>query len=396
MASDSDKSRSTPQPKAFGENVLPTFTGKRPSSDPLTREAVPPLQSSLPVLAELASGVDALYLSGRAVIPDDLFEKLELARIESAASGQPVPFFFGDVAVALAPHAFLRYRYCLDHPFGRIGITTSTHLPAIRVQPRAEFLHGSGPRGAVEWFRNVLEGACGPVRLAVSRLDLFADFQGWQLTGDSRHEFVCRAKTRHTYEEDGIFNGLIFGSRGSGSPLARIYDKTIESAKTGSAYWKTIWGERFAPDESVMRIEFELGRDVLREYGVNTPEEVLDATGALWSALTLKWLTHRIPGADQTKVRWPISPEWECARRARVGEDDWGIARMYDGKRLGSLFNLMPGLVGYLASFGALTNSTSFADLLPHLSDHLARFANDSGLTLGERIALKNQKFVLP
>jgi hypothetical protein len=207
---------------------------------------------------------------------------------------------------------------------------------------------------------------------------------------------VCRAKTRHTYEEDGIFNGLIFGSRGSGSPLARIYDKTIESAKTGSAYWKTIWGERFAPDESVMRIEFELGRDVLREYGVNTPEEVLDATGALWSALTLKWLTHRIPGADQTKVRWPISPEWECARRARVGEDDWGIARMYDGKRLGSLFNLMPGLVGYLASFGALTNSTSFADLLPHLSDHLARFANDSGLTLGERIALKNQKFVLP
>ena len=227
-------------------------------------------------------------------------------------------------------------------------------------------------------------------------MDLFADFQGWQLEGDSRHEFVCRAKTRHTYEEDGIFNGLIFASRDSGSPLARIYDKTIESAKTGSAYWKTIWGERFDPNQSVLRVEFELGREVLREYGVNTPEEALDATGALWSALTSRWLTHRIPGADQTKSRWPISPEWEDVRRAQVGEDDWGMARMYNGKRLGSLFNLLPGLVGYLASFGALTNSTSFADLIPHLSDFLAQYASDSGLTLDERITVKHKKLLLP
>lgn len=347
-------------------------------------------------LTELASGVDALYLSGRALLSDGLLDNLELARIEATGSEQAVPFPLAGVTMAMAPHGFHKYRYCLDHPFGRIGLTASSNLPTISVQPRAEFLHGSGPRSAVEWFQQILAEECGPLRLWVNRLDLFADFQGWQLQGESRHEFVCRAKTRHTYEEDEIFNGLVFGKRTSGSPLARLYDKTIESAKTGSDYWKTIWGEKFDADQSVLRIEFELGRQVLKEFGLDSPDHVLDATGSLWSSLTSQWLTHRIPGADQTRARWPISPQWEQVQRARFDEVDWGIVRMYEGKRLGSLFKLMPGLVGYLASFGALTNSSSFADLLPHLGDQLVNHARESGLTLNERIALKRQKLVMP
>lgn len=247
----------------------------------------------------------------------------------------------------------------------------------------------------MQWFRELLVGVCGPVRLSVSRLDLYGDFHGWTLTGDSRHDFICRAKTRHTYEGSGVFNGLIFGTRDSGSPLARIYDKTIESAKTGSAYWKDIWGESFNPDESVVRVEFELGRQVPREYGVSTPEDALDATGALWTAMTLDWQSHRTPSADQTRSRWPVSSQWESVSRARVGETDWGIARMYDGKRAGSLTRLLPGLVGYLASCGALTDSQNFAQMIPYLSEYLARYANDSGKALSDRTALKREEMRL-
>lgn len=124
----------------------------------------------------------------------------------------------------------------------------------------------------MDWYRQLLEEESGPVLLTVSRLDLFADFQGWALDGDSRHEFVTRVKNRHTYEEDGVFNGFIFGSRDSGSIVARIYDKTIESQKTGSAYWKIIWGDQFDPNEAVLRVEFELMQSALREFGINTPE----------------------------------------------------------------------------------------------------------------------------
>lgn len=348
-----------------------------------------------PCLVELASGVDALYLSGRASLPGELIGRLEVAREEAYASKQLTPIRLGDVDMHLAPHAFLRYRFCLEHPYGRIGITTSSKLPTIRVQPRAEFLQGLGPRGVVEWFRNVLEDACGPVLLTVNRLDLFGDFQGWGIDGDSRHEFVCRAKSRHTYEEDGVFNGFTFGARKSGTVLARIYDKTIESTKSGSVYWKMIWGNDFDPNARVIRVEFELGRTGLREYGLNTPEEALDATGALWGSLTREWLTHRIPGADQTKSRWLISPAWESIRRARVGEDDWGIKRMYLGKRRGSIEKLTPGLVGYLASFGALAEASTLEQMLPALRDALTQDARNKGITLPERIAVRRREMGL-
>jgi len=343
----------------------------------------------------LASGVDALYLSGRASLRSDLIGVLEIARSEAGHSRKAVPIELGGVEVSVAPHAFGRYRFSLDHPYGRIGLTASSTLPAIRVQPRTEFLQGAGPRGAVEWFRNVLEDACGPVRLSVNRLDLFGDFQGWRLSGDARHEFVCRAQSRHTYEEDGIFNGLIFGRRESGTVLARIYDKTIESTKSGSGLWPMIWGDAYECDEPVLRVEFELGRNALREYGLTTPEETLDAAGAVWSSLTGEWLSHRVPCSDQTRSRWPVSSSWEAVRRARIGETSFGISRMYLGKRRGGVAGIMPMLAGYLASFGAYAEASDFDHLLPHLSDALKRYERDHGISLSERIADKRRKFGL-
>ncbi|MDQ2729742.1 MAG: hypothetical protein M3Y91_18200 [Actinomycetota bacterium] len=74
------------------------------------------------LLSELASGIDALYLSGR---------------------GQLRP------GLTVRPHGWGRYRYCIDHWTARIGLTTSSHLPPVRIQPRSEYLHGIGPTKAV-------------------------------------------------------------------------------------------------------------------------------------------------------------------------------------------------------------------------------------------------------
>jgi hypothetical protein len=365
------------------------------SLDPDHPRSGPPFQSSAPTLVELASGVDALYLSGRALLPGELLARLDDVRATAVEIDASVPFDFGGIAFALAPHAFGKHRFCLEHPYGRVGLTSSSKLPALRIQPRAEFLHGVGPRAAVEAFREVLEMECGPVLLLVSRLDLFADFQGWDLHGDQRREFVCRAVDLTTLEAAEEFNGLQFGKRGSGTISARLYDKTIESEKTGSGYWKTVWGETRDLEHPVLRVEFEISRGALREFNANTPEEVLNATGSLWSYLTSRWLSHRVPTSDETKSRWPVSREWECVQRAGIGEDDWGITRMYGGKRMGLFFNLLPGLVGYLASFGALTNSVSFADMIPHLSTFLTQYAGDTGQTLNERITDKRRKNLL-
>jgi hypothetical protein len=347
-------------------------------------------------LQELASGVDALYLSGMAAIPGALIERLEKVRSWAQEIGRPVPFQFGGEEVWVAGHNFGKYRYCIKHEHGQVGLTPRQKLPAIRVQPRAEFLHGYGAASATVWFRELLQAECGPVRLAVSRIDLHADFQGWMLTADDRHKFVCRATCLTTYEAGTAFNGLQFGKRGSGTVSARIYDKTQESAKSGAAYWPEIWGSRYDPDRPVLRVELEIGRAALRQYRLDAPEEVLAATGALWVDLTTGWLSLRVPTNDQTRSRWPLAAEWEAVRRARISDGAFGIERTYGGKRRGELQNLAPMVVGFLANVAALAGSERLEEALPHISRLVHSYCRQTGVSFEDRVAEKSQDYLLP
>lgn len=347
-------------------------------------------------LIELASGVDALYLSGRATLPNEFVGQLEVARFEAERSNAPVPFKLGQVEYQLKPHSWQKYRHCLDGPWGRIGFSNGGMLPAVRIQPRTEFIQGIGPRAVAQWFRDQIHDHCDMVHLSVSRLDLFADFQGWNLCGETRHEFLCRSKSSVTYEENDLFTGFNFGKRATKTATARLYDKTIRIQENGEHFWKMIWGSKFDPSQSVLRVEFELGGLLLRQFDLATPEAVLDATGALWAYLTHDWLTHRWPTADQTKTRWPVSPQWECVQRAVIGEESHGLNRMYLGKRQGGVTNIMPSLEGYLASFGAYAGASSLDEMLPHLRDALTQRERDTGTSLSERIDEKHRKFGLP
>lgn len=294
----------------------------------------------------------------------------------------------------MAPHSFGKHRYCLTHPYGRIGITPSLNLPAFRIQPRAEFLHGVGPRAAVQGFRDLIEEECGFVKLQVSRIDLFADFQGWDLTGDQRGSFVCRATDVGLFEANGALTGLQFGKRSSGTVDARIYNKTIEILSSGSEYWKEIWGDSYDPSRDVFRVEFEVLRGALREFMLDDPDDVLDATGALWAYLTT-WLSYRTPTGDHTRSRWPVAPEWEDVRHSRVSGGELGIERTYRGKQRGELGKMMPALVGNLARFGALSDSRSEAEMLEVLADFLKRYAKESHVSMDHRIWQKKRSLEL-
>ena len=196
-------------------------------------------------------------------------------------------------------------------------MTDKLGIPAIRVQPRAEFLHGVGARAAAHTIADLLESECGAVRLVVSRIDLFADIQGWEVHGDERRNFVTRATARRTFEEGDAFTGLQFGNRSTGTASGRIYDKTRDIARTGAIFWHDIWGQA-RPGRSSHASGVRVGRGVLREFGLTTPDEVLYAAGSLWAYCTLEWLTLRVPTSDSTRSRWPLAPEWEAIHRASM------------------------------------------------------------------------------
>ena len=95
-------------------------------------------------LVELASGVDALYLSGWADLPESLLSRLEEGKKRAQSLGEAMAFSFGGIEFGLSPGGLHKYPYRLSHEWGELALTGSSHLPPLRWQPRSEFLHGLG------------------------------------------------------------------------------------------------------------------------------------------------------------------------------------------------------------------------------------------------------------
>ena len=344
-------------------------------------------------LVELASGVDALYLSGRAELPGRLIELLDAHKAEAVESGTPVTFDALGDGWTVQARGFGKYRYCLEHESAQIGLTTSDRLPTMRVQARAGFLHGVGPRAALTFLEGVGERlAGGPVSWGLSRLDLFCDVQRWALHGDDRSRFVCRAVKRDLHEEADGFNGLGFGRRATKTVSARIYDKTIESKANGTDWWPKVWGPGFDPDLPVLRVEFELGRQGLMEFGVDTPTEGLDRAGQLWASVTEDWLTFRSPTSDSTRSRWPLAAEWVSVQQASLRCGALGLERVRAGARKGLLRNLTPGVVGYCASVGSILDLPDLGSTMAAVRHLIEADERQRGVPFSDRIAERRQK----
>jgi len=346
-------------------------------------------------LQELASGVDALYLSARPVLPAHFVARLGDARAWAGDLRRSAPCQIGELWFGATPHGWGKYRFCLDHPIARLGFSESRHLPSVRIQPRSEFLHAAGPEGVVAALRELLEPELGPLRFSVSRLDLFVDVQGWSLAFGDAHRFVCRADARRTYEVGGKLTGFQFGSRKSKGICARIYDKSAEVETKGTTWWHDVWGERYVEGRRALRVEFELQRQALTEFGIDTPGQSLEALGDLWRYATEEWLTYRSPTSDRTRARWPVAPEWQCVQRASLRHRAVGLARLRESRRRSSITRLLPGLNGYLVSLAALLGVEDIDDTLCAVGHHLHSYEVVSRVPFAERVVRRRAEIEL-
>ncbi len=238
----------------------------------------------------------------------------------------------------------------------------------------------------VDWFRELLEAECNAIQFTVSRIDLHADWQGWDLKGEHRSHFVCRSDDLVLYEFDDLLTGFAFGNRKNKTIYARIYDKTREMRKTGAAYLEDRWGEKFDPEKPVLRLEFEFGRQGLAEFDIRSPEEAIEASGALWSYATEKWLSLRVPTADSTRSRWPVAPEWDRIRRATLADSGLGLQRVYDGYRRGKSGKLVPFLIGYVVSYAAFFGIDTAEEACERLVDVIEGSCSARGLSFTKRV----------
>lgn len=87
-----------------------------------------------------------------------------------------------------------------------------------------------------------------------------------------------------------------------GAPVRlRIYDKSKEIKKSGKLWFGEFWGTE--EPMNVWRIEYQLRRAPLKQFGINSIDDLTEKIGGLWSYLSENWFSLRLQDNEQQNRR---------------------------------------------------------------------------------------------
>lgn len=247
----------------------------------------------------LRSGVDSLYLS----FPqgEDFPAESELARLKQLAQPDSdvdkanAVYVTDEHRFEVLPAGGRQFLYILTDASYRIALSSgrAKSLPFAYVQIQSACLTERGVTGAVARLVSIVQalGESIPAPTA-SRADLFVDFvSSLSLDDYSDKDFICRARDASSYSSQGKGTGFTFGL--GGVVAGRLYDKTVQIRKSGQDYLKPLWHQAgWEPGQTVLRLEFELKQEALKEHGVSSVESLLARQGVLWRYLMQHWLPN--------------------------------------------------------------------------------------------------------
>ena len=192
--------------------------------------------------------------------------------------------------------------------------------PSVIAEIRSQALWELSPEGAVRFLRALLNG-CGArlVLMKPSRADLCVDLlvpsDIW--TPEMMSYKVTRAKDAAMFFYLTSMKGL---SIGHGKMLARLYDKPLEIIQKSKKIWMyDIWKiEKVPEDKRIIRVEFQLRREMLKELNLETVEELFMRLGNIWVYCTEKWLKFRDRPGLQSHQRKTL-PFWVSVQNGFKG-----------------------------------------------------------------------------
>jgi hypothetical protein len=138
---------------------------------------------------------------------------------------------------------------------------------------------------------------------SLSRIDYSFDYNLSNIDFNEDH-FVSRSSKDSVYREDGKIQTFCFGR---GDIVLRVYDKVAEIQQQSDKVWFfLLWGQ----DTNVWRIEWQVRKPILRQFGIVTFEDLKNSLGDLLRYLSEEHTTLRIPDGDPNRSRWKLHPLW--------------------------------------------------------------------------------------
>ena len=302
-------------------------------------------------IRQLSAGIDSLYWSSPCGIAAPQMAALKIARDSAGLTGTAQPWQeTRGFALSVGPHGIHRYPvYVESHEF-RVQVTDSKRLPTVYVQLRSAFIHEVGVEEAFGASVAVAEEIVGRAvaETNAARLDLYGDFADWSIRRADLGGLITNAKiVTHGRAGTDELETVMVGK----SPMAvRLYRKDLEVRARGG-FAPEFWGGYDGP---VVRVEAQASREKLRELQVASVAECLACYGDVWAWATNEFVELRRPGRG-AREQWLVRPEWGLVQALaieafpRCGLVPFRVAQ-------GTRQKVVPALLGYLSSYGALEN----------------------------------------
>ncbi|MBN2034831.1 MAG: hypothetical protein JW836_16315 [Deltaproteobacteria bacterium] len=262
----------------------------------------------------LASGVDTIVLSFDVLwMNTSLFSVLADLKENAQQHGIDYPgqlkHFHPDEVwpFTLKPHGTKGFSWILigwDFTFKIAAAPEPGSRPNVMIEIRSEALWRLGPGEAIKIALGlILVNGGGKIEAKISRLDLCLDFlMPERLWSAALMEYaVTRATDFSPYYHHRKLTGIRIGK---GDISARLYDKPLEIQQQSKKEWMfDVWGLKAIPEGvKIIRIEFQLRREVLKELGIKTPDNLLPKIGGAWAYCTKNWLKFQDrPGLHPTQ-----------------------------------------------------------------------------------------------
>jgi len=252
--------------------------------------------------------------------------------------------------------------------------------PNVYLSINANTLWFKGIETALSWITEDLKAiGGGSIQFVqVSRVDLCCDF--W-FPGGLCYEFLCSHKITHNKKRklfwganDDVETYYIGDEK---APIRlRMYNKGVEvKLKSGAKLWfLELWKRESTED--IWRTEFEIKRPALKQFGINSLDDLKERQAGVWRNLTSKWFSLRLPNNEKAERR-TIHPFWcavqECFQQNGPAKE---IKRVYGSAGVVKPEWHLSHMEGCLSSFAALLGITNRDDALHELQSRLSKRNN--------------------
>lgn len=262
----------------------------------------------------LASGIDSLVISMSIDWKDEsiftvLDEHKEKAKLYSLDYPGNIKHFNPEEVFpfTIKPHGTKGFSWILtgaDFTYKIANSTAPGSRPNCMIEFRSEALWRLGAADVLKIALSIIEANGGRIIEAkLSRVDLCLDLMmpenRW--SQDLTNYTVTRATDIGTYKKNNKLTGIRIGK---GVISARLYDKPLEIQQQSKKVWMfDIWGiQEVPPGKKIIRIEFQIRREVLKELGLKTAEDLFQKIDQAWAYCTKQWLKFQDrPGLHHTQ-----------------------------------------------------------------------------------------------